>query len=284
MTAPLISGNEVSSDATARILSRKTATALIAAGSLLLYSCSLFAGTLDDFEKSALQDKPEKSRQNTSHRKDCDGGYSSHTDSCIVDIFGYLLVDIAGAGIVVGGATSWERTANSLDYSVASEVPARKLGDVLLPFTRLDFAYQDIGHGVEAYDYRAEWGYGPAAIQFNQTRYSEGSPRDNLDLTRIYGLYRMSFGSTVEIDMGFGGLTMHGNDLDSRFSFTLPILFHPNEFVGIELRPAWADNIADYDIALLLSQHFSSLKIGYRWVNSPAISLHGPYAGLSAHF
>jgi hypothetical protein len=51
---------------------------------------------------------------------------------------------------------------------------------------------------------------------------------------------------------------------------------------GIELSPAWADGVSDYDIAVLLSQRYGSLKLGYRWLRSPNESLDGPYVGISA--
>ena len=51
--------------------------------------------------------------------------------------------------------------------------------------------------------------------------------------------------------------------------------------MGIEIRPAWAENVTDVDVALLLTLGPSSLKAGYRWIEHPHESLNGPYAGVS---
>jgi hypothetical protein len=160
----------------------------------------------------------------------------------------------------------------------------RDFGEPQIPFVRLDFSFQDVESDVYAYDYRVEGGYGPLGLQFDQTHYRETIPGDELNLIRLYGLYRMSFGSNVEMDLGFGALTIDGDDYDSRFSFTTPILIYPSDHVGIELRPAWAANVSDYDVGLLATWRYSSIKVGYRWVKSPDESLNGPYVGLSVHY
>jgi hypothetical protein len=49
----------------------------------------------------------------------------------------------------------------------------------------------------------------------------------------------------------------------------------------LEYRPAWADGVNDYDVALLYTKGAVSFKGGYRWVISPHDSLNGPYLGMS---
>ena len=91
----------------------------------------------------------------------------------------------------------------------------------------------------------------------------------------------MTFGAHVEVGVAAGAVTINGDGSDSRFLFGVPVLILPAPAIGIELRPAWAEHIQDYDAALLLGWRFASVKIGYRWVESPHESLSGPYAGLS---
>lgn len=91
----------------------------------------------------------------------------------------------------------------------------------------------------------------------------------------------MSFGPYVETDLGFGSLTLQGDDTTSSFLFSVPVLIHPDKHWGLEFRPAWSDRVSDYDLAALLTWRYASVKAGYRWVNSPHASLNGPYIGLS---
>jgi hypothetical protein len=165
-----------------------------------------------------------------------------------------------------------------------AEWEPRPVGSPRLPFMRFDFGYQWVESDIDAYDYRGEIGYGPIALCYNQTRYQESGPADELDLIRVYGLYRMSFGPYLEVDVGLGKLTLDGNARDTRFSFTVPVRIHPSEYVAIEIRPAFSENIDDVDIGVLLTPRYLSLRAGYRWVSSPGASLNGPYAGASVHF
>ena len=244
---------------------------------LVVIACGLlpvtvFAGKLDAFEDGARQEQP----RDACHRKR-NGG------SRCADTMSDLLLKGLGLGMLYGGAASWARVdADSSAYDM--DVVPREAGEPLIPFVRFDVSYHDVESDVDAYDYRVEGGYGPFAIQFNQTHYSEESPDDELDLFRFYGMYRMSFGTRVEVDLGLGALTIDGNDNDTRFSLTLPVRIYPCDWFGVEIRPAWADGVTDVDVGLLLTKPYASLKAGYRWVSSPSETLNGPYAGLAVHF
>jgi hypothetical protein len=85
-----------------------------------------------------------------------------------------------------------------------ADLPSRQLGEPLIPFVRADIGYQWVDADTGATDVRAEAGYGPLAAHYNFTRYHERTPDDRLDLVRILGLYRMSLGSQVEVDLGLG--------------------------------------------------------------------------------
>jgi hypothetical protein len=59
------------------------------------------------------------------------------------------------------------------------------------------------------------------------------------------------------------------------------LLVHPHPNFGVEFRPAWSDRVSDYDLGVLITWRYASLKTGYRWVLTPHESLNGPYVGLS---
>jgi hypothetical protein len=234
--------------------------------------CPVSAGTLDAFEKDA---KPERERERSRRRE--------KRNSCIDDTLGEIIFQVIGSGMLYGGVASWARVASDDDCYDLDCIP-REMGEPLIPFARFDFSYQDVESDVDANDYRFEGGLGPVGFQFNQTHYKEELSEDSLDLIRLHGLYRMSFGTMVEVDLGLGALTIDGNDRDTRFSLTLPVRIYPYDWLGVEVRPAWADGVTDWDVALLLSAPYASLKAGYRWVSSPSESLNGPYVGLAVHF
>jgi hypothetical protein len=225
------------------------------------------AGTLSDFSHDAAKSMPPPSTMKA----------HGDTDAMLEGvgpIFGIVFV-----GVAYGGIESWNRmSSDDKDPPLRS----RMLGEAMLPFLRLDAGYQSVRSDVDAWDWRAEGGYGPIGVHVNHTRYRETEPADTLDLVRVFGLYRMSFGSLLEVDLGLGALTMDSGkgENSSSFAVTLPVLLHPWDFAGLEFRPAWAHNVSDYDLALVTGWRFASVKAGYRWVRTPSYSLDGPYAAL----
>jgi hypothetical protein len=137
---------------------------------------------------------------------------------------------------------------------------------------------------INAVDTRFEAGYGPFAASVDRIVFDEDDSGKELTLTRWHGLFRMSFDAGLEVDMGFGALAIDGKNQSDRFSFTLPIRYHPAGGCGIEFRPAWSDQVSEYDLALLAGFKYVSLKAGYRWLRTPGEALDGPYAGLSISF
>jgi hypothetical protein len=256
---------------------------------VLLFALTTFtaitpAGTLDDFEQDA-----------TKHRSTSDDKYDDPMDSCVSDFFDSCLTDIisdifetSGKGLYYGGLTSSERANGLTADSFMPDLVPREPGEALIPFFRFDTSYQYVDSNVDAYDYRLELGSGPWAVQARQTHYTETNPRDTLDLIQAHGLYRMSYGNILEMDFGLGIFTMNGNATHSGFSYTGPLLLHPNEYFGVELRPSWSiiagNSIRDCDLSVLFSLKQAGLRVGYRWVQSYNESLHGPHCGLTVKF
>jgi len=250
-------------------------------------------GTLSDFKNPPRVDnKPnpgpvrsDPERREGGHRDGRHDGYRNiHPDPSygfVNHVFFY--------GMYYGGANSLGRIGG---YDL-EEGYRRQAGEVLIPFLRIDTSYQTIKSDVDAYNYSIEGGFGPVGVSLSRAHFRETDPDDSMDITSVYGLYRMSFGKTVEVDLGMGLFSIDDEN-ESRFSVTMPVLIHPNDFIGIEIRPEWADGISQYDIGVLIGFPYVSLKAGYRWLSryprwdddpaEPSKVLDGPYAGLSVHF
>jgi hypothetical protein len=158
----------------------------------------------------------------------------------------------------------------------------------LLPTFRFDGNYQDVESDVRAFDLRSELGSGYYAIQGRVTGYTEDDPSDEFGYMQIHGLFRLPIDDLVEMDFGAGAVFLNGEDRNSGFSLTLPILIYPKESAGVEFRPCWSwingNTLSDYDLGIVLSRSHVALRLGYRWVRSEHESLDGPYAGLSLRF
>lgn len=227
----------------------------------------------------AAQGKLDTFEADVAAREDHRRTHGESSDRCLSSLWEALFSDLFEITLLYGGACSWARVTDA-EVSADGAAP-RALGEPLIPFARVDVSYQNVESDVDAVDAQADLGYGPVGAHLGFTRYREQTPADHLDMIRALGLYRMSFGSHIETDLGLGGLTLKGEQTTRKFLFSLPVLVHPSEHWGIEFRPAWADRISDYDVALLLTRRFASAKLGYRWVDSPHESLDGPYIGIS---
>jgi hypothetical protein len=260
-------------------------------GLTFLSPCAM-AGKLEDFEKDATKKRVEDKTQEPghSHHHGAESIVSRNVGSCL----GEGLTTFLGLFLVEFGKTSFHR-AGPDDYVVKSPsseketvIENRKSGQALIPITRLDISYQDVEADVSAMDYRAEVGYGPVALQVRNTHYEEERPDDDLDILQIHMLYRMSIGEKIEIDLGFGGMSLEGENGNSGLSFTVPVLVHPWDYFGVEFRPSWSsinhNTIPDYELSLLTGWRYFSLRAGYRRVMSDTESLSGPFAGISLRF
>lgn len=241
---------------------------------MILAPGTIFAGALQDFEKDATKTKSEEFRDRSSRSShDCE-----QSDSSNDEIFEELFLKPLLVTVVYGGAESLKRTEGA-------EAQGRKPGEALIPFLRFDGGYEAVEHEIKAGDIRAEAGYAFGAVAARTTRFWERGTGDTMTATELHLLYRMSFGSKFECDLGLGKLILEGMRTTKGTSWTVPLLFHPSEHYGFEFRPTWANlngnTLEDYDLAALIGGRYLSLKIGYRWFLSDYQSLSGPQAGLS---
>jgi hypothetical protein len=240
-----------------------------------------FPDKLDDFEDSATGNGDDGGRDDGSH--DGDSYYDADDSADDTAANAILLMSLVP---IYGGIRSWARAT---DGSVGDvEANPRRAGVATIPFIRVDAAYQLVESDIEAWDIRGEGGFGPFAVQVRETHYEEDRPSEDLDLVQAHALLRMEFIDALEVDLGLGGLVVHGDDINSGVSGTIPVLIHPWDFLGLEFRPAWAgvnDNLVeDYDLSLLAGWRFISARAGYRWTESGGSSLNGPIFGFAARW
>lgn len=254
-----------------------------------------FAGKLGDFERSATEERGGADKRSQSQSGREQKGSSSCFDPIVSDVGSVVVSDTVApaanscfGGLFVamgeGGANSTKRI-DPVEVRPGERIDARKEGEALIPFLRVDLAYQNVESDVIARDVRAEAGYGAVGFQLRRTVYEEENPPDRLETLQYYLLYRMSFGSFVEVDAGIGSLLLTGKEKNSGLSLTIPVIFHPTDYFGVEFRPAWStindNSIHDLDAGVLFGGRYASLRAGYRWFKSGRESLDGPYAGVA---
>ena len=262
------------------LLSRSPGARLLLVLTFCLFCLAqpLVAGELDDFEGTATT----AAADTTSSYSSSSGGGSG---------WFMFLGEVAYLTFIYGGASSISRMRPADAAHAESPVEGlavKSTGEPVIPYLRLDAFYQDTSSSVQAIDGRIEVGWGPIGAQYRHTRYDEDRPDDTLDVSQWHILYRMSYSQFVEVDMGFGSLTLKGNAKNSAFSFTLPIQIRTPWGVGAEFRPAWStingSSVRDYTLSAGYGLRFVSASVGYRWFNFGDASLRGPFIGASFYF
>lgn len=248
------------------------------------------AGKLDKFEKDATKDRssrPHRDHDRDRHRYGYGWPWDRHDYHRRDSDYDGFPVAFPVAPIQTGLENSRELATGkrlSLDPSLA----LRELGDPVIPYVRLDAAYQDVSSDIEAEDFYGQLGYGPLGVDLRYTQFSEEQPKDTLDLLWVHALARMSYYKHLEIDIGAGMVQMKGNDRTEGFSFTMAALFYPVDWLGMELRPTFAElndnTLTDVDLSLHLRYSVGAVKFGYRWLKSENLELKGPYAGVVLRF
>jgi len=236
------------------------------------------AQKLRNFEKSATT-KPSKSSSSK-------GNKSSSKKSGVglpPVVFGGGNRDIGYGRMIIAG---YGDALRRMDPQ-ATTVEPREKGEKMLPLFRVDMDYQYIDSDVEAIGLHLETGYGPFAAQMRQSRFTEDNG-DDLNATAINLLLRATYAKYFEFDMGAGAFQLNGEDENWGFHVTTPFLVHINDHVGFEYRPSWTtlkgNSIREGDLAMMFGRKSTSLKVGYRTLQSPSLELDGFFAGVSLHW
>ncbi len=261
-----------------------------------LWGPASWGGKLDEFEddlaepagKRAEQTEPEPAHDGGGalYHADAEGGHcDASLGECLAfDAFGALL-EITGLVIVEGGRQSYLRIAPG---GPAPALAPRQPGEPLTSFVRLDGHYQWADSGVSAVDLRLEGGYGFIAGQVRRTRYREEGTADELEVRYAHLLYRMRFGEAVGVNFGLGRAWVEGSGTLDGSSVTVPVLFHFSPGFGVEASYTSSHvnghRLLDREVALLLNRDPAAITLGYRSVETPSSSLHGPFAGFSVRW
>ena len=262
---------------------------------LFLFLISSFhssASTLGQFEEKILErkttEKKEEEKKSTKAQHSSEPLVESSNQGSFLNLAGdslfYLTTRVLFYGALYGGTLSLERMFKGSE----AKLKPRKSGEVMLPKLAMDVSYQQINSETFAYNGRLEFGYGPFAVEAQETSYKEREAENHLQIIQIHGLYRMSFSEKSGLSLGFGSLLWNGRSRKSGFSFMMPLQVHLAKNIELKCSPAWAflDKrvINDYKLALAYSQKYVSAQGGYRWFGSGHEYLQGPYGGLVFHY
>lgn len=256
----------------------------------ICYASTTIAGKLDQFEVEATKPTEDSTSQQSTPQQDNQLDYDDDserdTSDDISNVFIEVMAEFAFYSVVYGGVSSWEKVQPS-GRTNETQTP-REFGDPAIPFARIDVNYQSVNSDIDARDSRVELGFGPFGVQYRRTKYDEDNPDDSLTIEQWHGLYRMSLGDYLEIDLGYGRFTLDGNATSRGSSFTLPVLYRPTKNIGIEWRPTWSSingsDISDHDLGIHFRYQIAALRVGYRWLEAGEADLNGPYIGLAMHF
>lgn len=263
-----------------------------------------FAGKLSDFEADIKSEKKSNIATETrpvvkdhvnKHHGSGKGANCRHSqrqssffdylsDELVIEAAGELGKAI-GAVLVIGGQNSQERID---EKGESGSSRARKPGELLLPFFKLNVNTQHVSESIDGLDVKLEVGRGLLAAEVRATRYQEKAVNEKLDYQQLQAFYRMLFGNTLGVNIGIGWGRLRGDDTYSGWLFTLPIIWHDRKHWAIELRPGWFDadgvSLTEFDGSVLYAYQRLAFRVGYRTLESPNNSIDGPYLGLDYIF
>ncbi len=249
---------------------------------LMMAYGSLWADELGQFEEDVTRGRESRSREDRHHPRHHDHDWDEFCFDMIWD-----LAFQASEGQNQWDCFHWigEGFSYSNQRVRRTPTPLREAGDPLVPFVRIDGAWQHVSDEIEAWDVYGQVGYGAIGMDYRRTRFDQFRPQKTLRMEWWHLLSRLSYGSQIEVDFGMGIYGLKGQERTSGFSLTSAILYYPNDHWGLEFRPtvAWInrDNtVNDFDLALHLRQEAVGVKLGYRWTKSTNVTLDGPYVGL----
>ncbi len=176
-----------------------------------------------------------------------------------------------------------ERTMDRLDPR-ADITLRRDDGDVLIPYARYDFGYQEVSSSISGYDNRLEFGFGAASMQVEDYRLYDRKYGAALTIDRYLLQYRVSVNRRSELDFGVGQTELLGASYTALGTVSMAARVILADNLMLELRPTWARTVQDYDAAVALTLPYWSLKAGYRTMTSPGGTLQGPYVGFALHY
>lgn len=240
------------------------------------------AGILDDFEHDSTTRRSDNRHSSPS---------SQDSEESISDeLFWNPLIDGIYQTIVQGTAEFFSYgTRATLDRTSqrpkTTDVTEREIGSPLLPMFRVSGSWQYIDSKIKGRDFFLDTGKSLFSVQFRRTAYREYDPRDGLSLSYGHVKYRLSYGNSVELDLGLGRAELNGNKQTWGGSFTAPLFWKFRNHFGFGLWQAVSNFkgvvVYDQDFSCMYFNNGFSVSAGYRSISNPVSSLSGPYLGLS---
>jgi hypothetical protein len=262
--------------------------------------CDANDSPLRKFEKGAQPPASQPAPAQPAGQNAGSGDSNEHHDDWLGDVLDFLFssprssdsAQNAGRSVSGGGGQAAAPSILDIpaDLTMARLDPRtditvrRDEGDILIPYARYDFGYQTLSAGIHGYDNRLEAGFGVVSVLFEDYRLYDRNFGVGLTVDRYLLQYRISVNRRSEFDFGIGQTDLMGATLTQlgTVSVTGRIMLVDN--LLLELRPAWARTVQDYDGALVLTLPYWSLKAGYRSMTSPGGTLQGPYIGFALHY
>jgi hypothetical protein len=244
------------------------------------------SGTLDTFETEASAPDSLRPTSTNPDPDESEGEPMETVEELEESVAWWAFLGEYALVATVGGAIgSWYRVTGLVDEDLEAHWGKRRKGEPTIPFVALNVSYQSVESDVDAYDVRAEGGFGPFGAQYRFTRFKESDPETELDLSWLHGMLRMSYTRYVEVGVGFGGILLDGaGRRESGGSFALPVRIEPLAYVGLDYRPIWGwingNTVSDHDLTLRVGVPYVSIRGGYRWTKAGASTLEGPIVGL----
>ena len=257
--------------------------------SILIITPFTFASELNDFEEAATTENPGTSYKDQEVKRDKHDKHKSekNQDDDWNWYYFFKFLELLISGVNEGAETSLDRVDESTE-TTPQKTELRQTGEPTLPFFQIEPKYIGISPNLCALDYSLEFGYGPYAVNSRHTTFLEKNPRDKLDLTQYYFLFRVSADYSWEYGIGVGSLNMHGNEHNSGFSLTFPVKIYPGRSFGIRFKPTYSwikgNCISDYDLSIAFTVSYYSLELGYRLLKTNGADLIGTYFGFAFHY
>lgn len=269
----------VNKSANAPSINRMKTAPRIALALLIASHASAADSALGGFESAARDTGTRSTSSYSSTHHHGHHGYSVHDDGGLW--LAAFYISVVGA---VGSLSRLQPGEDELDDVAFSDRP---LGESLIPFATVEADYHYVDDKIDGTSGAFEIGYGPFAFRMRQEKFTEdlpGEPDAELDLTEKIGLLRLSFGSTFELDVGGGEITVDGETRESQTVFTTPARWLVTPWLNLCFRPTWGESLEIYDAAIEPGFNFARLRLGYRWTETEGKDLSGPYAGASLTF
>lgn len=254
------------------------------------------AGALSEFELAQSMPVDEELAELVNTKRSSQNNEDKDDDN---DGFALLLTKLvfyaAFYALSYGGEVSDRRVADRVEWKNVetnsegfTDINQRQVGELLIPQYRFDMNYQVANAGITAWDTRFEYGWGRFGVQLRYTRLKEEDEPVTLAFSQVHGLYRLSFGNYVGINLGIGIAQLSGNNRARSLSLTFPVYFHFSKSFGLEIKPTlvFFDNaeILDLDYSVIFSRNTLSVMLGYRELVKTGLDITGPYLGVTYHY